>query len=383
MTRTLSTLLLGSIAFSQAALAGTDKSPVEKIAATESESSAFDKIWSIFTLYKNKDNPVIQEFKLRGRYHGQQHWVDSDQGNENGWEDRRSRFGFDAKLFKQFEVRLDAQSTDGFDPFYGGLVDAYIKWLPSESFNLTLGRQKPQIAAFDFLPSTNAQQTFERSQIFNQLGVDRTVGAVANGKIGSWTYQGGVYSNQIDKEFGQFDGGISFGAGVAYNLAELTHLKAAEVRFDWLHSDLDDNDTILNRYENIFTTTLTLKDNRWALGTELFYATGNQPDVFGFFIQPSYDIIDKKLQVVTRYSFSTGDGADSLTAQGRYERRAPDLTGGGKGEQYQAVYLGLQYFIYGDKLKLQAGAEYANLDGGGNGGDYEGITYLAGVRFSF
>ena len=30
-----------------------------------------------------------------------------------------------------------------------------------------------------------------------------------------------------------------------------------------------------------------------------------------------------------------------------------------------------------------AGAEYAKLDGGGNGGDYEGVTYLTGIRFYF
>ena len=70
-------------------------------------------------------------------------------------------------------------------------------------------------------------------------------------------------------------------------------------------------------------------------------------------------------------------------AQSRYEREAPQLTGGGRGERYQAGYLGLQYFIHGDRLKLMAGAEYAHLDGGGNGGDFEGLTLLTGIRLSF
>ena len=30
-----------------------------------------------------------------------------------------------------------------------------------------------------------------------------------------------------------------------------------------------------------------------------------------------------------------------------------------------------------------AGAEYARLDGGGNGGDFEGLTLLTGIRLSF
>jgi len=223
---------------------------------TKAEASVFDEIWKLATLYKNDQNPFLQELKLRGRYHGQYYWLDSDQGSNDAWEDRRSGFGIDAKLFgKKIELRIDAQSSDGFDPFYNGLVDAYIKWKPSDAFSLTLGRQKPQIGYYDFLQSTNNQ--------------------------------------------------------------------------------------------------------------------------------PTYDLIPKKLQLVARYTFANGDGPDSVTAQGRYERTAPDLTGSGRGETYHAAYLGAQYFIYGDKLKVLAGAEYADLDGGGNGGDYNGSTFLTGVRVSF
>lgn len=371
----------GEVADSVSAKSGKDIA-----VTTEKEESIYDKIWGLATIYKNKENPIIQEFKLRGRYQGQYHWGDSDQGDEDSWEDRRSRFGFDAKLFNQFDVRLDAQSSDGFDPFYNGLVDAYIKWRPSEQFNLTVGRQKPQIAYYDFLQSTNNQPTFERSQIFNQLRVDRVVGAIADGKIGNFTYQAGIYSNDIDLEFGQLDAGIAYGAGIGYDLKEVIGVKKADLRFDWLHSDNDEEAVILDRYENLYTATFWLQEGRYSLVTEFFYSTGGDTgwgDAFGFFIQPTFDIIEKKLQLVGRYTFSTGDGNNSIQAQSRYERNAPDLTGSGRGDQYNAGYLGLQYFIYGDKLKLLAGAEYASLNGGGNGGDYDGFTFLTGVRFSF
>lgn len=380
-------VILAGALFATATLqAGTPsgKDVLETGATKQVEPSIYDKIWSLATIYKNDSNPFIEEFKLRGRYQGQYHWVESDQGDEHDWEDRRSRFGFDAKLFnKKIEVRLDAQSTDGFDPFYGGLVDAFVKWKPSEDFSLTLGRQKPQIGYYDFLQSTNTQPTFERSQIFNQLRVDRVTGAVAEGKIGKFTYQAGIYSNDIDLEFGQFNGGIAFGAGIGYDLKHELNTEKADLRFDWLHSEIEAGTNILNRYADLFSGTFWVKEGRYGLVTEAFYGTGEAPDAFGFFIQPTYDLILKKLQLVGRYSFSTGDGADSVQAQSRYERRAPELTGGGRGDQYQAAYVGLQYFIYGDKLKVLAGAEYANVDGGGNGGDYDGWTYLTGIRFYF
>ena len=388
---TKASLLLAVVSLSAAAHGGETPAPSAKEAAVvkvEKEESVFDRIWGLATIYKNKENPIIQEFKLRGRYQGQYHWLDSDQGGDDGWEDRRSRFGFDLKLFNQFDIRLDAQSSDGFDPFYNGLVDAYIKWRPSKAFNLTVGRQKPQIAYYDFLQSTNNQPTFERSQIFNQLRVDRFVGAVIDGKIGNFTYQVNGGNNQVDYEFGQLEGGWSYGAGIGYDFSKLLGVKKADWRFDWLHSDIDfAEDTVLNRYENIFTNTLWIQDGRFGFVAELFYAEGavdlSYGDVFGFYIQPTFDIIPDRLQLVGRYSFSKGDGANSVVAQSRYERAAPQLTGSGRGETYIAGYLGIQYFIYGDKLKVLAGLEYASVDGGGNGGDYDGVTYLTGVRFSF
>ena len=126
-----------------------------------------------------------------------------------------------------------------------------------------------------------------------------------------------------------------------------------------------------------------MQEGRFGLTAEVVYFTGNSPDAFGFYLQPTWDLLPKKLQLVGRYAFSIGDGPDSIVAQRRYEREAPSLTGGGKGDQYHAGYLGLQYFLYGDKLKLLAGAEYAHLNGGGNGGDYDGWTTLTGIRFSF
>ena len=44
-----------------------------------------------------------------------------------------------------------------------------------------------------------------------------------------------------------------------------------------------------------------------------------------------------------------------------------------------SAYIGLNYYIYGHKLKLMNGVEYSHL----GGGDYDGYTFLSGLRFSF
>jgi len=359
----------------------------EPFATPSAEETASFALWKAFTLYKSDENPILQEFKLRGRYHGQNYRVDSDQGDADAWEDRRARFGFDAKLFdKKVELRLDFQSNDSFEDTYDRLVDAYVRWKPTDSLSITAGRLKPLIGYYDFVQSTNNQPTFERSQIFNQLRVDRGTGLTVEGKVREFTWQTGVYSNDTDREFGTFGGAYSFGAGIGYDAKGRFGWDRADFHLDWLHSGHDEDDCLFTRYDDIVSATFWGQEGPWGLVVEGFHGSGGEgreADVFGFFIQPTYDLIPKRVQLVGRYSFATGDGLDSVVRQTRYESEAPSLTGGGRGDEYHALYLGAQYFIHGDKLKLMAGAEYATLDGAGNGGDYDGLTWLTGVRFSF
>jgi hypothetical protein len=372
------------LAAAPAAIAG-NQPPVPP--APVAPGRSFERIWARATLYRNVGNPWIQEFKLRGRYHGQQHWLDSDQGGDQDWENRRVRYGFDARLFaKTTEIRLDAETNEDLSEAYATLIDAYVKWKPLDGFSLTLGRQKPGIAHYDWVQSTTSQPTFERSQIFNQLRVNRATGLLAEGADGAWSWQAGVYSSEGNSEFGSFSGGHAFTAGIGYDFAHALGTEKALAHVDWLHSEAKADDNLFNRYGDIVSATLWLEEERWAIVAEGFAATGGgdpDGDVFGFFFQPAYDLIPGKMQLVGRYSFAVGDGPDSVIAQSRYERSAPSLGGGGRGDRYHAFYAGAQWFIHGDKLKFMAGAEYASLDGGGNGGDYDGLTALAGVRLYF
>lgn len=357
---------------------------------TAGESETFDAFWSGFTLYKDGENPVLQEFKLRGRYQGQYYDVDATQGSDSDWEDRRSRVGFDAKLFdSRLEVRADFQSNNGFLDAYDGLVDAYLRWKATDSISITIGRTKPFIGYYDWLQSTNTQPTFERSQIFNQLAVDRATGLTFEGVRGAFSWQAGVFSNSVDPDhnsfsdaFGEFNASWSLSLGGGYDFSRSTGLGKSELHVNWLHTDRDADSNLLNRYEDIISATLWLQDGPRSLVAEGYYATGGfgaDGDVVGGFLQGTYDLIPKRLQLVGRYSFAHGDGPASLRGQRRYEATVSTA----RGDSYQALYLGAQYFIHGDKLKLLAGGEYASLSGGAPGRDYDGFTWLSGVRFSF
>ena len=368
------------------------------------EPTALDQLWGYATLYKDDLNPILQEFKLRGRYQGQYWDVDADQGSQSDWEDRRTRFGFDAKLFdKEVEIRADFQISNGFNDFYDGLVDAYVRWKPNASVMITAGKMKPLVGQYDWLESTNTQPTFERSQIFNQLRVNRATGLTVEGVSDAISWRGGVYTNSTpattanplgistgsfgDGEFGDFNGGYSVSLGGGYDFKHVLDLEKADFRLDWVHSERDADDLVLNRYDDIISSTFWLKEGDLGLVLEGFHASGGvgtNTDVFGFFIQPTYDIIPKKLQLVGRYSFANSDGPLGVYGQSRYERTVSTTaaTNRGRGDTYHSFYGGVQYFIYGEKLKLMAGAEYAKLDNS-TAESYDGLTILSGLRFSF
>jgi phosphate-selective porin OprO and OprP len=356
----------------------------------------YTELWSYATLYNDETNPLLQEFKLRGRYQGQYWDVDDGQGSQSDWDDRRSRLGFDAKfLDKKLEARADFQSNDGFEDIYDGLVDAYLRWKPSSSISITAGKTKPLIGQYDWLESTNTQPTFERSQIFNQLRINRATSLTIEGSSDEWSWRAGIYSNDTpsstggtgsfgDGEFGDLHGGFSQSLGVGYDFKQSLNLEKADFRIDWLHSDRDTtDDLVLNRYDDVISSTFWLKQGDAALVIEGYYASGgdgDDSDVFGFFIQPSYDIIPKTLQLVGRYSFATSEGPLGVMAQPRYERNVAGNDG--RGDQYHAIYGGAQYFIHGDKLKLLAGAEWAHLENDTTT-SYNGFTILTGLRLSF
>jgi len=372
------------------------------------EPNAFEKLWSYATLYKDDMNPILQEFKLRGRYQGQYWNTDADQGSQSNWEDRRSRFGFDAKLYdKKVEARFDFQSNDQFNDFYDGLVDAYLRWKPKSGLSFTAGKTKPLIGQYDWLEPTVSEPTFERSQIFNQLGINRAAGLTADGALNEISWRAGVYTNSTpattadpvtkvasgkfgDGEFGDFTGGHSFTLGAGYDFKHLLNLEKADFRVDWFHSARSKSDLVNNKYDDILSTAFWLKEGYAAVVFEAYYATGGDysssskksdgSDVYGFFIQPTYDIIPNKLQLVGRYSHSESEGSRGVVGQSRYEKKV--AANSVLGDAYHSLYGGAQYFINGDKLKLLAGVEWASLQKNKND-SYNGVTYLSGIRFSF
>ena len=86
------------------------------------------------------------------------------------------------------------------------------------------------------------------------------------------------------------------------------------------------------------------------------------------------------LQFVLRYQYANSSRDNGLLLQKRYEQ----TVAGGWGDSYQALYAGLNYYLYGHKLKLMAGGEFARMqDHADDGGQYRGWTWFGALRLYF
>jgi len=389
--------------------------------------TAWDRAWSSFTLYKNDDNQILQEFSLKGRLQVQSIYGETnydsfntsdfkDAGNDesvwgNDVEARRARFGFKSKWFQtwKFEglinVDTDGKDGDGSTSFYKDIYDLYVGYAPSDAFNASAGKTKVRFSREQEI-SSNEILTFERSLISNTLFPGELTGAWVNGKgiKDYWLYELGIYGSDRVREFSSFDQGAVVLGKIGYDYSAQAGLDTAVASFHYMHNtdpgfaDIRNQDYTPGTSPS-FTDSIALTNDitsgRFGLTTELLYGFGfdgiaeqnganiaiDQSDVIALSIIPSYYIADG-LQLVGRIQIAGSSDPNGLRVPARYERlakRSRTVNDDERGNTYFSTYFGLNYFIYGHKLKLMNGLEYSHM----GGGDYDGITYMTGLRFSF
>lgn len=377
-----------------------------------SGDTAFDRAWSGFTLHKDEDNQILQEFSLQGRLQLQSIYGMSnddsfntsdykDAGNdETVWgediEVRRARFGFKSKWFQvwklegQINVDVDGMDNTGSDTLYKDIYDLYLTYAPSDALNISAGKTKVKFTREQEISSKEIL-TIERSLLSNTLFPGELTGIWANGKgiADHWLYEFGVYGNDRQREFSDMEGGTIVLAKIGYDYSEQMGYDTAVAAVHYMHNTKPgfkpDNTAEYTTgtspsFTDSFAFTNEITQGRFGLSTDIVYGVGDQDlgqsDVMGITVIPSYYIAEG-LQLVGRLQLATCEDPNDLRVPSRYER----LVSGDdeSGNTYASAYAGLNYYLYGHKLKLMNGVEFSKM----GGGDYEGYTFMSGLRFSF
>lgn len=373
MLRTRKLLLLA------AALTVAQVTAQEKPAAVAkpiAEQTLKERFENLGLIYKDKKNPGLQELWVLGRYHGHYHDSDGSHGQDSGFESRRVRLGFQATMFDRLTVHAQAISGSDFEPAYNGFTELWVRWQFAESLNLTVGQQKHRFT-HDRNVSSRYMSFMERSMFTNMMGLDYTPAVTLSGRVDKLDYYAGFFSNSAGTDmwdsFTELNSGSSFLAAATYDLGHFLGAETASFYGGYLHSEAHANATNLTRFDDALAGALIFTDGPAAFVAELTAGFGGaRGDAIGLNLQPSYFLTDT-LEVVSRYQLASSSQATGLSSQRRYER----LAGLGNGDAYQAVYLGLNHYIAGHRLKLLTGMEYARMN------QRDSFMVWAGIRMFF
>jgi phosphate-selective porin OprO/OprP len=343
--------------------------------------STYDKIWRGFTQwYSDDSNPVVQRVLLSGRLHYEFANLDADQGDHAEWNVRRLRIGPRITLFRTVtvhgEVELDPQRHD---PFYVRFTDLYVQWTKSPRLALTVGKQGVPFT-LDGTTSSRELLTIDRSNLANNIWFPQEYlpGISVSGRRSAWVYRGAVYSaGASNRELGEFSGG-AVGLGVlGYDFATALGAKEALLTGNYVYQQPDQDNTFTRQLEHIGSINFRFETTKYGFRSDLSTAAGylGQTDLWAVQLMPFYNVTDK-LQIVTRYTHVGSDGPDGIRLA-TYESRVVS----GKGDEFNELYLGANYYFYGHRLKLQTGLQFADMnDSADNGGAYSGASWTTGLR---
>jgi phosphate-selective porin OprO/OprP len=352
------------------------------------EKGVYERIWQALTFYESEENDVVQSVALIGRYHGQYWLVDASQGHSDGWENRRIFIGAEALLFHQVTLHAQIAVSEDLDPFYESLYQAFIEWKPTDHLVLVAGRVDFLFTGMERSTSSNRILTFERGLLVNQVLPGEVVGAGAGWQGETLSWRLGVFSGSIQDEFTDFEGGFGAVAGASIPLP--LFFDSGQLHLDYLFNDGDPLNNALQPYDHVVSLWHRGELGTASAGVDVMWAHGlnGLPDVFGVTLLTSCivatDVLRKgdDFQAVLRYQIAFSDGDNGLRPQRRYEAEA--LPGAAMGDLYNAFYAGINYRMFGDRLKLMTGIEYAILrDSAADSGAYDGWTCFAGLRTFF
>ena len=340
------------------------------------EQTLKEKFENLGLVYRDPKAKGLQELWVLGRYHGHYHDTSGVGRSDSGFESRRIRLGFQAKMIDRLTIHAQAISGSDFEPAYNGFTELWVRWEFNPALGLTVGQQKHRFT-HDRNVSSRYMSFMERSMFTNMMGLDYTPAVTLSGRVGKLDYYAGVFSNAAGTDmwdaFTELHSGWSGLAAVTYDLGHWGGADSAMIYASLLHSEARTGSTNLTRFDDAASAALILTEGPAALVAEVTAGFGGtKGDAVGLNLQPSLFLTDR-LELVSRFQYATASQADGLRSQRRYESPA----GLPSGDRYQATYLGLNYYLAGHRIKVLSGVEHARMN------SRDAFTVFAGFRMFF
>ena len=206
-------------------------------------------------------------------------------------------------------------------------------------------------------------------------------GISLSGDVSNWSYQVGAFSaGEKNREFGRFNGSIYTLVSLGYDFGQRLDVDEAVLTGNYIYQSPDVDNTFTRQLQHMTSINFSFEDGRWGFREDLSIASGylGQSDLWGVMTMP-YVNVTSKLQLVARHTYLNSEDPNGVLLA-RYEKSAVS----GRGDRYNELYVGANYYFYGHKLKLQSGLQFGAMnDTANDGGEYSGVAFTTGLRVSW
>ena len=322
---------------------------------------------------------AVESIKLTGRLHFQYDNFDNDDDsveNRDRFSFRRIYLGAEAKLFDDYYGKLIMNF--GGDDDSASVDKAVVGWKYDKLANFEAGYTK---VPFGYYESTSSSKikTVERS-IANRLFIEgdglafggRQTGLFAKGDLGAgFSYKAAVVSaqpsnsrNDDTPKSGEQDGYGGF-ARVQWKSDKTDNgqlLVGADLGYmqdGSLNANGDGDLVAYGLHANYSIGDFNLSAEGLFGSVEDNAKSGSDSDVFGLTIQPSYKINDK-WEIVASYTYADADDSYLIEADDTMRKSGNK----NRFDEVSSYYIGFNYYILGNDLKLSGGFEHAEYENG-------------------
>jgi phosphate-selective porin len=233
--------------------------------------------------------------------------------------------------------------------------------------------------------------TVERSYVANFFAGGKPVGAWAEGEAGPVGLFLGAFNgeetndNPLDSD-GDSHFAYNFRAG--FDASEyLPEDISAGVFFDTVQNQ-DNNSDEAYQFQDSYSLGAEVEVGAFGIMGNFLWGqlTEDDADITGFVVMPWF-YVTPKLQIVGQYDYLDSNTSSTIGVQSRYlGRTAIDDDKGDssadKGDNWQSWYLGANYYISGNNLKVMGGLAYSTLENEGSE-QVDAVTVYGALRMRF
>lgn len=298
-----------------------------------------------------------------------------------------ARLGAEASVYDDFHFDtvfsiLPSSSTANMVNDLGGegpgvnVYHATLSYTGFEATDLTFGYAFPRFGLEAYAADEDLI-TITRSMLSTTVRPAQHTGLAAHGDWDIFDYHVGIYNGNAsggENASGNYPVSYLFNLSGGVDLDEYARALhedlSADLRADFIYNDetggfgagggeFYKNAVALGTNVEFMGVDVSY-EYMWARATDVAgFAT--RPRVRGYSLMPSYFVTDN-FQAVARYErIRNTDGGAGATLLG-HNAYAADISGiAGTGNKYQALYLGGNYYLHGENVKLMGGLELAEV----------------------